>query len=149
MSRFLDQQKLGVQKYEGFPEQFSIGSHVTSSNIPNDGSEFASPVDSVVTTSSSSSSSSAFPLFSGEATEHREAHAIETHPWAASTDLKSNELALENFNILASYEGIDQGGSGVPTYPEAPGLDFTIYDNYGNFQSMPDETLATMAEHYI
>jgi hypothetical protein len=143
MSRFLDQQKLGIQ---AFPEHFSIDAHATSSNIPNDGSEFASPVDSVVTTSSSSSSSSAFPLFSGEATEHPEPHAIETHPWAAVTDPKSNEIAFENYNMLASYEAIEQGGSGVPNYSE---VDFNIYDNYGNFQSMPDDTLATIAEHYI
>ncbi|KIM45171.1 hypothetical protein M413DRAFT_441854 [Hebeloma cylindrosporum] len=146
MSRFLDQQKLGVQKYEGFPEHFAIGGHATSSNIPNDGSEFPSPVDSVVTTSSSSSSSSAFPLFSGEATEHREPH--ETHPWATGTDLKSNDL-VDNFNILASYEAMEQGGSGVPAYPEASGLDFNIYDNFGGFQSMPDDSLPTMTDHYI
>jgi hypothetical protein len=149
MSRFLDEQKLGIQKYEGFPEHFSLGAQATSSNIPNDGSDFASPVDSVVTNSSSSSSSSAFPLFSGETTEQPEPHAIETHPWATGPDLKSNEMVIENFNILASYEAIEQGGSGVPNYSEGSGLDFNIYDNYGNFQSMPDDTLATMTEHYI
>ena len=152
MSRFLDQQKVGIQKYEGFPEHFSMGAHATMSSIPNDSvidSEFPSPVDSVVTTSSSSSSPSAFPLFSGEASNHREPHTIETHPWAAGADLKSNEVALENFNILASYEAIDQGESGVHNYPENVGLDFNIYDNYGNFQGMPDDTLASMAEHYI
>lgn len=146
MSRFLDQQKLGTEKYDGFPEHFPIGGNATSSNILNDGSEFASPVDSIVTTSSSESSSSAFPLFSGEATEHHEPHAIETHPWAAGTDPKSNELAFENYSILGSYEAIEQGGSGVSNYSE---VDFNIYDNYGNFQTMPDDTLATMAEHYI
>jgi len=151
MSRFLDQQKVGIQKYEGFPEHFSMGMNgqPTMSGLPIDNgadSEFASPVDSVVTTSSSSSSPSAFPLFSGEASEP---HTIETHPWSAGADLKSNEVALENFNMLASYEAIDQGGSGVHNYTENAGLDFNIYDNYGNFQGMPDDNLATMAEHYI
>lgn len=143
-----------VPKFEPYPDDFSLanGSQV-------DGAPFASPVDSVVTTSSSESSTSAFPLFSGAADTTISASSgggggdsqlqqQQQQHWASNPDFKSADMALENFNILSSYEVVEPGGSGgIHNFNDNAGLDFNLYENYA-FQGISDEALSTLAEQY-
>jgi len=136
-SRFLDQ-KACIPKYEPLPEEFSIA------NPPD---PFVSPVESTITTSSSSSSSSAFPLFASETTEPVCAKSEESHTWAGSDFNKPNEMALEHYPILGTYEAVEP--SGDHNFGDHSALDsFSLYDNF-NFHGIADDNLTSIAEHYI
>ncbi|KAF8894919.1 hypothetical protein CPB84DRAFT_1782635, partial [Gymnopilus junonius] len=145
-TRFLDQK---VPKYPQYSEEFAV-----PHTVPADGGEpFPSPVDSVATSSSASSSSSAFPLFSGEhAAVENGTSATETHaPWAAHGDFKpGGDIALEHFNIISSYEVVEQNGTGtgIHNFGDNSGLDFNLYDNYA-FQGIADDTLTSLADPYL
>jgi len=127
-SRFLDRK---IPKFESFADDFSLagGSHLNAEVEP-----FASPVDSAVTSSSDSSSTSAFPLFSGTG-------EMAELPWSAGADFKPD---LENFNV--PYQVAEANGH--PAFIDGHSLEFSIYDNYG-FHTIPDDTLANLADHYI
>ncbi|PPQ64989.1 hypothetical protein CVT26_015698 [Gymnopilus dilepis] len=144
ISRFLDQK---VPKYPQLSEDYAIAPAADG------GEPFPSPVDSVATSSSASSSSSAFPLFTGDhsAVENNAASAAEPHAaWTANGDYKP-DMSLEHFNIISSYEVVDQNGAnaGIHNFADNPGLDFNLYDNYAAFQGISDDTLTNLADPYM
>ena len=102
-----------------------------------------SPVESNAS-SSSSSCSSAFPLFASETTEPVKSE--ESHPWAGGSDFnKPNEMLLEHYTILSTYEGVEPGGD--HNFGD-PALDFNLYDNF-NFHGIADDNIASISENYI
>jgi hypothetical protein len=162
-SRFLDQQKACIPKYEPFGEEYPLPLGTPADLDP----AFASPVDSVITATSSSAASScaAFSLFSGDVTAvggdsagaGGQAGAEQHNPWGPP--YKVNDMPMENFNLLVSYEAVDGsangggGGGGIHTFGDNPALDFDLYDNY-SFAGIADstlasDTLANLADQYI
>jgi hypothetical protein len=126
-SRFLDQ-KVCIPKYEPLPGEFSMATDC-----------FVSPVESTIT-SSSSSSSSAFPLFASETTEPVKSE--ESHPWASGSDFnKPNQMTLEHYPILSTYEAVEPGG-------DHNFSDFSLYDNF-TFHGIADDNMTSIAENYI
>lgn len=102
-----------------------------------------SPVESNVSSSSSSSCSSAFPLFASETTVPVKSE--ESHPWASGSDFnKPNEMLLEHYPILSTYEAVEGGDHNFGD----PALDFNIYDNF-TFHGITDDNLASISENYI
>lgn len=131
-SRFLDQ-KTCIPKYEPLPDEFSIA-NLTSET-------FVSPVESTFTTSSDSSS---FPLFASETTEAVSPKSEESHPWVSGSGFnKPNEMPLENYPILTTYEP-----GGDHNFGDHSALDFSLYDNF-TFHGITDDNLTNIAEHYI
>lgn len=131
-TRFLDQ-KICIPKYEPLGEGFSVGNSTSDS--------FISPVESTITTTttSSSSSSSAFPLFASETTEAASAKTEESHPWASGSDFdKPNELALEHYPILGTYEAVEPTGD--HSFGDQSAIDFSLYDNF-TFHGIADDNL--------
>ncbi|KAJ3508882.1 hypothetical protein NLJ89_g5518 [Agrocybe chaxingu] len=144
-SRFLDQ-KMCIPKFEPIPAEMPL-SVVAPITIPkdHDADHFPSPVESVGT--ASSSSSSAFPLFAGHSSSDLDPRAMDSRHWTHDGDFKSGDMALENFNnILSSYE-VSEPVNGSH-YPDGPGLDFNMYDNF-SFHGIHDDALANLADHYI
>jgi hypothetical protein len=132
-SHFLDQ-KVCIPKYEPLQEEFSMANTASDS--------FVSPVESTIT---SSSSSSAFPLFASETTEPVKSE--ESH-WDSGSD-KPNEMALEHYPILSTYEAVEPG-------VDHNFGDFSLYDNVIS-NTMESEVVFTfhgiaednMTENYI
>lgn len=67
------------------------------------------------------------------------AKSEESHQWASESEFnKPNEMALEQFPILGTYEAVEPNGD--HTFGDHPALDFSLYDNF---------TYDSMAENYI